>query len=48
MNVILLHACFLKTFIDIMLITLLFYAFTFLFTCIAFYSRLFYDVFSKL
>jgi len=31
MNVILLPVCFLKTFIDIMLVTLLFYAFTFLF-----------------
>ena len=37
--------CFLKTFIDIMLFSLLFYVFTFLFyTCIVFDSPLFYHV----
>ena len=35
-----LYVCFLKTFIDIMLFSLLFYAFT----CVVFYSSLFYHV----
>ena len=38
LNVILLPGCFLKTFIDIMRFSVLFYVFTCLFTCVVFYS----------
>jgi len=50
LNVILLPECFLKTFIDIMLGTLLFYVFAFLFFYMyhMFYLQLFYHTFSNL
>ena len=41
---ILLPGCFLKTFIDIMLFSLLFFIYIPFFTCIVFYSPLFYHV----
>jgi len=45
LNVILLPGCFIKTFINMMLVTLLFYIFTFLFfTCIVFYFPLCYHM----
>jgi len=45
LNVIFLPGCFIKTFINMMLVTLLFYIFTFLFfTCIVFYFPLCYHM----
>jgi len=43
-----LPGCFLKTFIDIMLFSLLFYVFTFLFTCISSFIHCYFITFSKL
>jgi len=48
LNVISLPGCFLKTSIDIMLVTLLCCVFTFLFTSVVFYLQLCYQMFGEL